>query len=231
MKAIIPKDKQRGSSIIIDQESLEHSEETMKRTWAEFSDALARKDFDYTETDTALAVTFLKQFDKWFQGIGKTEMSLTLSECFNHKFVGRGTIIKPSEPEDLPPYERFMPISKFITADNRFSPAGIEWLYLAVKYATVVLLHRIEADTHSCDNAYNQLYRTDDNESANLRLLIDKEQSTEHNKGNTDNQRTQTNELAKRLSVFFCYSLSMIPMERGYVPSHIDNSEYGNQQT
>ena len=132
MKAIIPKDKLRGSSIIIDQESLEHSEETIKRTWAEFSDALARKDFDYTDTDTALAVTFLKQFDKWFQGIGKTEMSLTLSECFNRKFVGRGTIIKPSEPEDLPPYERFIPISKFITADNRFSPAGIEWLYLAV---------------------------------------------------------------------------------------------------
>ena len=101
-------------------------------------------------------------------------------------------------------------------------------LQFELKYATVVLLHRIEADTHSCDNAYNQLYRTDDNESANLRLLIDKEQSTEHNKGNTDNQRTQTNELAKRLSVFFGHSLPMILMERGNIACYIDDSKYGN---
>ena len=100
--------------------------------------------------------------------------------------------------------------------------------HTSLKYATVVLLHRIEADTHSCDNAYNQLYRTDDNESANLRLLIDKEQSIEHNKGNTDNQRTQTNELAKRLSVFFGHSLPMIPMERGNIACYIDDSKYGN---
>ncbi len=54
-----------------------------------------------------------------------------------------------------------------------FLPSFIYHTFL--KYATVVLLHRIEADTHSCNNAYNQLCRTDDNESAKLRLLIDKE--------------------------------------------------------
>lgn len=132
MKARIPKQELSRSSIIFDEKSLAHSEETMKRTWAEFGDALARKIFEYTDTDGALAVTFLKQFDQWFQGIGKAEMSITLSDFFKNKCIGRGTIIKPSEPEDVPPYDRFMPISKFITEDNRFSPSGIEWLYLAV---------------------------------------------------------------------------------------------------
>jgi hypothetical protein len=31
-----------------------------------------------------------------------------------------------------PNYDRFIPKAEFITGDNRFSPAGIEWLYLAL---------------------------------------------------------------------------------------------------
>ena len=60
------------------------------------------------------------------------EMTISLSEIFNSKHVGRGTIIKPSEPQETPPYNRLLPVSKFITEDNRFSPPGVEWLYLAV---------------------------------------------------------------------------------------------------
>ena len=101
-------------------------------------------------------------------------------------------------------------------------------LQFELKYATVVLLHRIEADTHSCDNAYNQLYRTDDNESANLRLLKDQEKNAKDYHSKTDNQCSKSNELAKRLSVFFGHSLPMIPMQRGYIASHIDDSKYGN---
>ena len=43
----------------------------------------------------------------------------------------RGTILKNEESVD---YNRFMPISKYITEDNRFSPPGVEWLYLASGY-------------------------------------------------------------------------------------------------
>lgn len=129
MKSRIPKHK---SALIIDDRSLAHSEDTMRRTWAEFSDALARKEFEYTDTDNALSITFLKQFDGWFQGIGKSEMTIPLTDFFNSNYVGRGTIIRPSEPVETPSYDRFLPISKFITEDNRFSPSGVEWLYLAV---------------------------------------------------------------------------------------------------
>ncbi len=132
MKARIPKQRVRKSALVLDEISLAHSEETMKRTWAEFGNALARKDFEYTDTDNALSVTFLRQFDGWFQGIGKSEMTVTLSKFLNSKHIGRGTIIKPSEPQDTPPYDRLLPVSKFITEDNRFSPPGVEWLYLAV---------------------------------------------------------------------------------------------------
>lgn len=132
MKARIPKPKMRKSALVLDDISLVHSEETMIRTWAEFGNALAHKDFEYTDTDNALSATFLRQFDGWFQGIGKSEMTVTLSDFLNSKHVGRGTIIKPSEPLETPPYDRLLPISQFITEDNRFSPPGVEWLYLAV---------------------------------------------------------------------------------------------------
>lgn len=132
MKARIPNQRVRNSALIFDEVSLSHSEETMKRTWQEFGDALTHKDFEYTDIDKALSVTFLKQFDGWFQGIGKSEMSISLSKFLNSRYIGRGTIIKPSEPLETPQYDRFLPISEFITEDNRFSPPGIEWLYLAV---------------------------------------------------------------------------------------------------
>lgn len=132
MKAIIQKNKLSESFFVFDDQQLEHSEEIMKKTWSEFREALANKEFEYTDTDKASKVTFLKQFDSWFQGVGKGELVTTLSEFFCGKFVGRGTIIKPHESQNTPSHDRFMPVSKFITEDNRFSPAGVEWLYLAV---------------------------------------------------------------------------------------------------
>lgn len=153
MKAIIPKNY--NTCLEISRKSLEHSEETMKRTWADFSDALVRKDFEYTDTDSALAVTFLKQFDKWFQGIGKKEMETTLSDFLCDKYLGRGTIIKPSEPREVPPYDRFMPIAKFITEDNRFSPAGVEWLYLAAGTTQEVIQKCAEKECRvKCDERF-----------------------------------------------------------------------------
>ena len=132
MKVRIPKPQLTKSAIVIDYENLEHSEETMRRTWDEFGSALARNEFEYTDTDQALTITFLKQFDRWFQGIGKSEMSIELTRYTSTKYIGRGAIIRESEPAETPPYDRFMPVARFINQDNRFSPAGIEWLYLAI---------------------------------------------------------------------------------------------------
>ena len=34
--------------------------------------------------------------------------------------------------DEMPEYERFIPKKEFIKNDNRFSPPGVEWLYLAL---------------------------------------------------------------------------------------------------
>lgn len=116
----------------LNEASLAKSKETMKRTWSEFREALANGQFEYNDTKSALTMTFLKQFNEWFQQLGVREMSVSLAECFSGQFVGRGTIISSDEPLDTPQYDRFMPKAEFIKEDNRFSPPGVEWLYLAI---------------------------------------------------------------------------------------------------
>ena len=44
----------------------------------------------------------------------------------------------------MPEYERFIPKKEFIKNDNRFSPPGVEWLYLALGN---------ESDIHQCAQA------------------------------------------------------------------------------
>jgi len=101
-------------------------------------------------------------------------------------------------------------------------------LQFELKYAAVVLLHRIEAHDHSYNNSCYQLHSANDNKCTELRLLKDQEKNAKDYHSKTDNQCSKSNELAKRLSVFFGHSLPMIPMQRGYIASHIDDSKYGN---
>lgn len=130
MKARIPNN--HNYSFLINEKSIEHSMQIMQSTWSELRTEIAQKKFKYNDTDSALKVTFLKQFNDWFQNIGKKEMSISFQNYFKNMFAGRGTIIKSSEPATKPLYDRFMPKSEFIKDDNRFSPSGVEWLYLAV---------------------------------------------------------------------------------------------------
>jgi len=122
----------QSDCLVIDDKSLEKSEQTMRNTWADFREAIARKDFEFDDTHSALKVVFLKQFNDWFQGIAKQKMSKSFSDYFKNKLAGRGTVIQPDESPDTPNYNRFMPKAEFIKDDNRFSPAGVEWLYLAI---------------------------------------------------------------------------------------------------
>lgn len=127
------------SCLVINAKSLRHSEETMKRTWDELREALKNDVFIYSDTVTALNVTFLKQFDQWFHGIGKSEMTVTLSSVFEKNIVGRGTKLDVDEKIEKDSYNRFMPVSEYIKDDNRFSPAGVEWLYLAIGDSEIIV--------------------------------------------------------------------------------------------
>lgn len=113
---------------IFDFKRIGPSEETIKRTWNELGLALANKEFSYNDLESALKTTYLRVFD---------DLLTNCHELFDVKF---GKLMSDEScfaraariaAEDETDYERFIPKSKYITSANRFSPAGVEWLYLA----------------------------------------------------------------------------------------------------
>lgn len=112
---------------ILDFGNREALEDTIKRTWAEFRDALAGGLFKYNEVDKAKECLFFRVYDDVFQH-GMAIQTISISKLKSQR-IGRGTILKETETPD---HKRFIPNKDYITADNRFSPPGIEWLYLAI---------------------------------------------------------------------------------------------------
>lgn len=114
---------------IFDFSGIENSEKTIRKTWSAFRDSLAQGLFTYEEIDRAKEQTFLKTYDDLFhQHSGIEHKTITIRELKN-QIMGRGTKLKDDE---IPNFERFLPKKEFIKEDNRFSPPGIEWLYLAI---------------------------------------------------------------------------------------------------
>lgn len=105
------------------------SEETIKRTWSELGQALANKEFSYNDLESALQTTYLRVFD---------DLLTNCHELFDVQFsklISEGTCLVRAarvNAEDKTDYERFIPKSQYIKSANRFSPAGVEWLYLAL---------------------------------------------------------------------------------------------------
>lgn len=116
-------------SQIFDFSNRESVESTMKKTWNDFRTAFARGDLKYDEVEKAKKVIFLKVFDDLFCNHGGINyLTKSLGDISKYS-LGRGAKLKKDERID---YERFIPKNEYITVDNRFSPAGIEWLYLAL---------------------------------------------------------------------------------------------------
>lgn len=108
-------------------EDIKKSEVIIENTWKEFRMALANKTFKYNDVDSALTTTFLKVFDDLFVNCS-TRLESSLDYFHTNGYLVRGTKLKNAE---IASYERFLPKSEFINNDNRFSPVGVEWLYLA----------------------------------------------------------------------------------------------------
>lgn len=126
---------------IFDFSEIEKSEKTIRKTWSEFRDALANGMFTYDEIEKAKGYTFLKVYDDLFHQHSGIEHKTIKVKDLNGLLVGRGTILGEKEAPD---YERFIPKKEFIKKDNRFSPPGVEWLYLALGN---------EVDIHECSQA------------------------------------------------------------------------------
>ena len=112
----------------IDFGDVHSSEEVIKSTWNDFRDALKNREFTYEEVSKATASGFLKVFDELFM-LCTDRFECSLKNVERNSYLKRGSILAETEAVD---YERFLPKAEFITQSNRFSPVGVEWLYLAV---------------------------------------------------------------------------------------------------
>ena len=108
---------------------IKENENEIKKTWNEFRKALKKNKFSINDIDKAKQCIFLKQYDDLFtRHNGIKYKTITIHDLIT-KNMGRGSILKEDEKID---YERFVPKKEFIKHDNRFSPPGMEWLYLAI---------------------------------------------------------------------------------------------------
>ena len=124
------------------------SEETIYRTWIDLRDSLKNKEFSYKDIDKAKSITFLRVFDSLFnQHSGFRYITKQIKDI--NRGIGRGTKLSPDEKVN---FERFIPKKEYITHDNRFSPEGIEWLYLALDTDVAAIeVSKREIHTHLGD--------------------------------------------------------------------------------
>ena len=119
--------KMHMAKVRIDSADREKCEETVRQTWEELRNALATKNLLEDDIDRALTFTFFKVFDDFFTTYSN-ELEKTLEDLASNHFIVRGTILDSSNAVGS---ERFITKAEYIKKENRFSPAGIEWLYLA----------------------------------------------------------------------------------------------------
>lgn len=108
------------------------AEETMRRKWNKFRNSLATGKFRFDQLQLAKKETFLKGLNDMFQDNDVKEFfTISLKEMISSgtQFC-RGAKLKCREEVS---YNRFIPQKELINEDNRFSPKGYEWLYLAMQ--------------------------------------------------------------------------------------------------
>ena len=114
---------------LFDFADIDKCEEIITHTWAEFRNQLACRNFGYDDIPMAQKTTFLRVFNDLFQH-GHSFFEKTVGDYFDSKIsLTRAARLEPRAP--MPSYTRFIPDAKYITGPNRFSPPGVEWLYLA----------------------------------------------------------------------------------------------------
>lgn len=101
--------------------------------WELMREELLLGKYTFDDEDKAQKSKFLSEFDRLFKTEGGEKyFSKTLSDVFKNAYLIRGTILSKAEP--TPNGNRFIPNSMYIKEDNRFSPKGVEWIYLALGF-------------------------------------------------------------------------------------------------
>lgn len=104
-------------------------------TWQEFRNALKDKKFNYKELDKAKKYVFFSTFDDAINyGNNKELLTRTLKEISLNSNLCRATKLGKDDKLNYIHYSRFIPDQLNHPSENRFSPAGIDYLYLGIKF-------------------------------------------------------------------------------------------------
>lgn len=134
------------------------SKDIILKRWNEFRQALLEGQFTYDEVAKAKEYTFLQVYDDLFNENSGIEYKTKTIEMLIHEKVrlGRGAILTKEESLN---YDRFVPSKEFIKEDNRFSPAGVEWLYLAVGDTSADIQKHAKSECRvKCDDRFGFCY-------------------------------------------------------------------------
>ena len=107
---------------------IENSKIEISERWDEFRSLLKNKVFSYDNTEKAKETTFLRVLNDLFNtNHGINHIIKNVGDI--HFSMGRGSILGETE---IATCDRFLPKAEFIKSPHRFSPEGVEWLYLAL---------------------------------------------------------------------------------------------------
>ena len=134
---------QKGSGEFVEVSHYKNKElyEKFRAQWEKFREDLGKGKFKFNDTNEAMKYPFLKLLNMFIQL--KMNREITLEEIKKYYILCRATKINKDEDIDKISYDRFLPKEEYIQNHNRFSPKGVEYLYLAcdlnfyVYYTTV----------------------------------------------------------------------------------------------
>lgn len=114
-------------------DKVDKSIDKVNKNWGDFRRAINEGRFSYNDLESALNHGFLKTFNELFNECKNVAGLTKKLDTVNYKNkIMRGAKISDDEYENEIEYSRFLPKKEYIKDDNRFSPKGIEWLYLAI---------------------------------------------------------------------------------------------------
>ena len=114
--------------LIFDDAEKQKAIDTTSKQWESFKNALVTKAISYDDTDKAKEEIFLKVFDDLFKNTHSL-VELDIADIYGVYPLYRAVKLSDNE---IPDYPRFIPDASKGGSNNRFSPEGIEWLYLGI---------------------------------------------------------------------------------------------------
>lgn len=144
--------------------------QTIQNDWIELREALRSKQLYYDETEKALQYSFLKVFNSHLELSGcQREVNTTFMQLRNFT-LGRAAILRSGETATL---NRFIPDRQYINSSNRFSPEGIEWLYLAIGTDEAAVVETTKAEICAAAGDHFSYCPFKLSDSINYRKVID----------------------------------------------------------